>query len=71
MKRLKCAKSVMGQHKHNPTAIAAKEGKLPPKRPKWADDELFQVLPIETKKKIAMLEGMSVALLLSGPQYNK
>ena len=21
----------MGQHKHNPTAIAAKEGKLPPK----------------------------------------
>lgn len=61
----------MGQHKHNPTAIAAKEGKLPPKRPKWADDELFQALPIETKKKIAMLEGMSAALLLSGPQYNK
>lgn len=24
----------MGQHKHNPTAIAAKEGKLPPKPPK-------------------------------------
>ena len=22
----------MGQHKHNPIAIAAKEGKLPPKR---------------------------------------
>lgn len=22
----------MGQHKHNPTAIAAKEGKLPPKQ---------------------------------------
>lgn len=24
----------MGQHKYNPTAIAAKEGKLPPKTPK-------------------------------------
>lgn len=24
----------MGQHKHNPTAIAAKEGKLPPKPPR-------------------------------------
>ena len=61
----------MGQHKHNPTAIAAKEGKLPPKRPKWADDELFQAMPRELKEKVARLHGMSAALLLSGPQYNK
>ena len=29
----------MGQHKHNPTAIAAKEGKLPPKPPKMSTRE--------------------------------
>ena len=29
----------MGQHKHNPTAIAAKEGKLPPKPPKKSKKE--------------------------------
>lgn len=61
----------MGQHKHNPVAIAAKEGKLPPKRPKWSDDELFQAMPQELKEKVARLYGLSAALLLSGPQYNK
>ena len=25
----------MGQHKHNPTAIAAKNGELPPKKREW------------------------------------
>lgn len=29
----------MGQHKHNPTAIAAKEGKLPPKPKKLSKRE--------------------------------
>ena len=29
----------MGQHKHNPTAIAAKEGKLPPKPKKMSKRE--------------------------------
>ena len=29
----------MGQHKHNPTAILAKEGKLPPKEPKMGKPE--------------------------------
>lgn len=26
----------MGQHKHNPTAIAAKNGELPPKKPQMS-----------------------------------
>lgn len=29
----------MGHHKYNPTAIAAKEGKLPPKLPKKSKKE--------------------------------
>ena len=32
----------MGQHKHNPTAIAAKEGKLPPKPSKPSAKERRQ-----------------------------
>jgi hypothetical protein len=34
----------MGQHKHNPTAIAAKEGKLPPKPKKKGKRELDREL---------------------------
>jgi len=30
----------MGQHKYNKTALAAKEGKLPPKEPKKTSTEL-------------------------------
>lgn len=29
----------MGQHKYNPTAIAAKEGRIPPKPPKLSKAE--------------------------------
>lgn len=34
----------MGQHKHNPTAIAAREGKLPPKPQKMSKKELEREL---------------------------
>ena len=34
----------MGQHKYNPTAIAAKEGKLPPKQKKMSKAELNREL---------------------------
>lgn len=34
----------MGQHKYNPTAIAAKEGKLPPKQQKKSKAELEREL---------------------------
>lgn len=60
----------MGQHKHNPTAIAKKEGKLPPKKPKWAEDELYKAMPEDLRKKVAMLTGTLAALDCSLPQYN-
>lgn len=34
----------MGQHKHNPTAIAAKKGELPPKPQKMSRREAKQIL---------------------------
>ena len=61
----------MGQHKYNPTALAAKQGKLPPKRPKWSEDELYLAMPPELQHKVAMLTGTMAAIALSGPQYNK
>lgn len=41
----------MGQHKYNPTAIAAKEGKIPPKEPK----------PTKTEIERAFREGLDKA----------
>ena len=37
----------MGAHKHNPTAIAAKNGELPPKLPKKSKREMEQELYAE------------------------
>lgn len=39
----------MGQHKHNPTAIAAKNGELPPKKrePKLTKRQVKQLLKAE------------------------
>lgn len=34
----------MGQHKYNPTAIAAKEGKLPPKSPRLTKAEKEKIV---------------------------
>jgi hypothetical protein len=34
----------MGQHKHNPTAIAAKNGELPPKPPKMTKREKERII---------------------------
>jgi hypothetical protein len=44
----------MGQHKTNPTAILAKEGKLPPKEKltKWTNEELTQLVSQFVFKKI-------------------
>ena len=59
---------LMGQHKHNPTAIAAKRGKLPPKQPKkskaLSDAEMRMAVLASmekhvpgTAKLLGMLEG--------------
>ena len=34
----------MGQHKHNPNVILAKEGKLPPKKPKLSKRQTEMLL---------------------------
>ena len=40
----------MGQHKHNPTAIAAKEGKLPPKPAKVSKREARRILATKVQE---------------------
>ena len=62
----------MGQHKHNPTAIAAKEGKLPPKPPKLSkaeyERELRGALWGALFKKAP--QAAAVAAVLSGKYGN-
>lgn len=60
----------MGQHKHNPTAIAAANGELPPKPPKLSKREIDRQLYakcqeiiykplIETYNKLQILEDFT------------
>ena len=60
----------MGQHKHNPTAIAAANGELPPKPPKLSKREIDRQLYakcqeiiykplIETYNKLQVLEDFT------------
>lgn len=41
---------IVGQHKHNPTAIAAKNGELPPKPKKMSKRESERLLYAECQK---------------------
>ena len=41
----------MGHHKHNPTAIAAKNGELPPKPKKMGKREAERLLMREIERK--------------------
>lgn len=69
----------MGQHKYNPKAIAAARGELPSKEEErrvqrakeLASDPYFSSLPSDTKRKIASLMGLMVALNAMGYDYNK
>ena len=61
----------MGQHKHNPTAIAAKEGNLPPKTAEHNEDERLDALPTGLKKKAALLASTMAAIAsITGGGYN-
>lgn len=40
----------MGEHKHNPTAIAAKMGELPPKKPKLSSRQQEALMRAEIEK---------------------
>ena len=43
---------MMGQHKHNPTAIAAKNGELPQKPPKMTKREKERIIYSEIEAKM-------------------
>ena len=60
----------MGQHKHNPTALAAANGELPPKPPKISKREMDRIMYakcqeiiykplIETYNKLQVLEDFT------------
>lgn len=48
----------MGEHKYNPTAIAAREGKLPPKKQKMSkretERELRRLVFVEVHKRLGI-----------------
>lgn len=54
----------MGQHKYNPTAIAAKEGKLPPKPSKLSRSER-EAISYDLMKKALNSKGIPTAEDLS------
>lgn len=52
----------MGQHKYNPTAIAAKNGELPPKPKKMGKRETERLLMREIGREIERRTGIYSAL---------
>ena len=50
----------MGQHKYNPTAIAAKNGELPPKKrePRLTNRQAERLLMLEILSRIPILEAL-------------
>lgn len=63
----------MGQHKYNPTAIAAKEGKLPPKPQKKSkrqrDAELYNAVENAMRKVVGVAPSDLVATYTNGRYY--
>lgn len=53
----------MGQHKYNPTAIAAKEGRIPPKPPKPSkaerDRAIYEALARAMRERLLKKEPAS------------
>ena len=53
----------MGEHKYNPTAIAAREGKLPPKKRKMSkretERELRHLVLVEVHKRLGLAAVVS------------
>ena len=50
----------MGQHRHNPTAIAAKNGELPPKKrePRLTNRQDERLLKLEILSRMPVLEAL-------------
>ena len=55
----------MGEHKHNPTAIAAKNGELPPKKLKMSKRKLDVLM----RKKIQDATGLPQIVRALGGEY--
>lgn len=51
----------MGEHKHNPTAIAAREGKLPPKKKPISKREREHLVCVELHKRLGVAAVVSSA----------
>ena len=49
----------MGEHKYNPTAIAAREGKLPPKKQKMSKREREHLILVEMNKRLGVAAVVS------------
>lgn len=56
----------MGQHKYNPTALAAKEGKLPPKPKKMSQSELRGEIMSAFVQKYPKEASLMMALSMRG-----
>lgn len=54
----------MGQHKHNPVALAAKRGELPPKPPKLSKREAERMLYAEMMKYLDR-KGLAMPMLMA------
>lgn len=52
----------MGQHKHNPTAIKARAGELPPKPPKMSKRELQALTFAAMMAKVPSTMGIMATL---------
>lgn len=57
----------MGEHKHNPNCIKAKNGELPPKPPKRSKREVERELYSLVKSKLDEKTGGLVSLLINAP----
>lgn len=55
----------MGEHKHNPTAIAAKKGELPPKKKPMSKREVDRLL----RKRIQDATGLPQIVRSLGGEY--
>lgn len=66
----------MGQHKHNPTAIAAKNGELPPKKrePRLTNRQMEYLLRLRISQMLdpfgAMPHGMHEIIARGGKLYD-
>lgn len=59
----------MGQHKHNPVAIAAKNGELPPKKSKMSKRKMEVQMEALVRKKLQDATGLPQLVREMGAEY--